>query len=268
VIRASIALLAMLLALPGAGAEEFVLQIVALKHRTAAELIPSLQPLAVPGATVASADGKLILRSTPANLTELMTVVSALDRPARRLLISVRHDTDGAGYGQDDALSARYQARPGDDGAAVELRSLHTRGAGTERAGYQVQTVDGAPAYIATGESVPLAGQQIYYGAGYPIVADSVQYRDLHSGFYVVARLSGEQVTLDVRPRRERLDPHQGGIVNLGEVTTTVTGRLGEWLKVAGSSTGYADAGGGLTVHTQRAGGELQSIWIKVDELP
>src|SRR5258706_5874735 len=69
------------------------LEIIGLRHRLAGEVIPSLQPLLEPGATLSGQGSQLFVRTSPGNLAELRRALEAIDRPARRLLISVRFDS-------------------------------------------------------------------------------------------------------------------------------------------------------------------------------
>src|ERR1700752_1999939 len=68
------------------------LEIIALRHRTADQVLPALRPLMEPGATLTGQGTQLIVRTSPANLAELMRALEAIDRPSRRLQISVRYD--------------------------------------------------------------------------------------------------------------------------------------------------------------------------------
>src|SRR5260221_3973211 len=69
------------------------LEIIGLRHRLAGEVIPSLQPLLEPGATLSGQGSQLFVRTSPGNLAELRRALEAIDRPAPRLLISVRFDS-------------------------------------------------------------------------------------------------------------------------------------------------------------------------------
>ena len=66
------------------------LEVIELKHRTAQEIIPVLQPLLAPGGSLTGQDYTLFVRTTSTNLAELKRVVAQLDRAPRQLLVSVR----------------------------------------------------------------------------------------------------------------------------------------------------------------------------------
>src|SRR3989441_7920764 len=101
VIRLAVSLLVMPAAV--AAIAQNALEIIALRHRTAEQVIPALQPLLEPGATVSGQGTQLFVRASPANLAELRRALDSIDRPQKRLLISVRFDQalDAASRGID-----------------------------------------------------------------------------------------------------------------------------------------------------------------------
>ena len=82
-------------ALPSLG--QGSLEVIDLRHRTAEQILPDLRPLLAPGAVLTGQRNQLIVRTSPENLAELRRALEALDRPARRLVISVRFDDAATG---------------------------------------------------------------------------------------------------------------------------------------------------------------------------
>src|SRR2546423_489310 len=68
------------------------LEIIALRHRTADQVLPALQGLLEPGGTLSAQGSQLIVHTSPANLAEIRRALAAIDTPARRLQMSVRFD--------------------------------------------------------------------------------------------------------------------------------------------------------------------------------
>src|SRR5215216_6184113 len=90
--RGALILLAVLA--PGtfsAGAQN-ALEIIALRHRTAEQVIPVLVPLIEAGGTLSGQGTQLFVRTSPANLSDIKLALESVDRPLRRLMISVRLD--------------------------------------------------------------------------------------------------------------------------------------------------------------------------------
>src|SRR3990172_4703612 len=81
---------ALLLMSAHVGAEEITTEVITLKHRLAAEVLPIIKPLIPPPGGVSALDAQLILRTTPANLAEIRTLLDKVDIAPRQLLITVR----------------------------------------------------------------------------------------------------------------------------------------------------------------------------------
>ena len=69
-------------------AEEIV--ILPLHHRLPEQVLPTLEPLVAPGGSIVGAGNQLFVRTSPENLLDLQKVLQAIDKPLRRVLISVR----------------------------------------------------------------------------------------------------------------------------------------------------------------------------------
>src|ERR1051325_6900097 len=95
--RSALIRFAVLMLLASAALAQNSLEIIGLRHRTAEQVLPSLRPLVEPGGTVSGQGTELFVRTSPSNLAELRRALDALDRPQRRLLISVRFDDGAAG---------------------------------------------------------------------------------------------------------------------------------------------------------------------------
>ena len=94
---------------------------------------------------------------------------------------------------------------------------------------------------------------------------DSIAYRDGTTGFSVVPRLSGERVTLEINPQRDTLGA--GGAVNVQRVTSTVSGRLGEWMELGGIGQDMNAQSSGILSSAQGSRQDNRRVWVKVDEL-
>lgn len=264
-------------------AQDLKLEIIPLRHRLTDEVLPVLQPLVAPGGTLSGMNNQLIIRTTETNLAELKQVLARIDQAARRLKIYVRQDVAGTGQVGEQSLSGRYRSGevgvevPGrgrdglsisaGNGNEVRYRTYSTQGGSDERNLHFVQAIEGQPAFISTGQSIPVPNQTITYGASGVFVTEGIQYRDHNSGFYVVPRVNGEQVTLSISPQRERLDPTGGGAIDTQSVQTTVTGQLGEWIDLGGVNQEYRDESGVNLTHTRRYGTEARGLFVKVEEI-
>lgn len=227
---------------PGAAWGQQALEILALHHRTAEQVLPVLQPLVEPGGSLSGSRGQLFLRASPANVAEIRRALEAIDRPARRLQISVR---------LEDALDAERRALGasgtiGNRSARIDITAQDSRARAGERVDQRVQVLEGGRATIVTGQSD--------------------FYRDVASGFDVVPRLVGDQVALELRQQRETPGPH--GSVQGQRGVTTVTTRLGEWTEIGGTASQAAREERGIASASASRGAASRRVWVKVEELP
>ena len=268
-------------------AAQLKVEVIPLQNRTLDQVIPVIQPLVGEGGTVTGMNNQLIVKTTPANLEEIKRVLSSLDTPLRRLMITVRQDVAG-NMGRDRAsvdggyttgnitfgTIAPGRAGPGAeisagdaDGNTIRWRGISTQSNRADNNDFRVQTVEGEPAYIQTGQSVPVPNQNAYVTRGGVVVQDSVEYHDVTSGFYVIPRLNGNNVTLQVAPNLSRSHPQQGGTFEVQNIETTVHGRLGEWISVGGLNQTSNQDNSTWSANNRRRGDETRSVLIKVDEI-
>ena len=266
-------------------AQEMNIEVIPLKHRLAKDVIPILEPLVEKGGTVTGMNDQLIVKTTPANLKQLRKVLDSLDRAPRRLRISVRQDVGASLEAREDAISARVHTddvhagvpaphggsasvSAGDGRNGVRYETISTRDEDDSFNTHFVTALEGQPAWIQTGRSVPLPNQDVYASPGGVVVRNGIEYRDVNSGFYVIPRLNGREVTLEINPQLNRVDPRGSQVIDTQVSATTVTGRLGQWISIGGSNQDFDRRNSFDIAHTRSRGGETRGIWVKVDELP
>jgi type II secretory pathway component GspD/PulD (secretin) len=251
------------------------LEIIDLEYRRAEDVIPIVQPLLDPGGVLSGVDDKLLVRTTPSNLAQIRQAVAAVDRPQRQLLITVGQGTVTG----IDAASARGAAtigggdvqvgvnRPpaGQPGAQVVVRG--TTQQANLRNQSSIRTLEGSETWIAMGQSVPLTTTQVAPGWGRP-VQTTTTYRDVSTGFYATARVSGDVVTLEISPRQQDYQPSRGGgTVQTRGSNSVVTGRLGEWIELGAVRETGSGSASGLLVWGRHTGGSEYSAWVRVEEV-
>ena len=227
--------------LPASALAQGVLEVIPLRHRTAEQVIPVLRPMLEPGGALSGQYNQLIVRTSPANLEQLRAVLEAIDRPARRLQVSVRFD--GAAQSASSGLQA--DVRISNRGSGADLRLEDRRAAQEERVDQRVQVLEGSQAWISTGEA------RVYGQAG--------------TGFGVVPRVAGSTVQVDVVARQENF--FRGGAIQGAGAASTVSGPLGEWIELGGIDTEASRADAGPFASRERASGAARRVWIKVEEL-
>lgn len=246
------------------------LEVITLRHRTVDQVLPVLRPLLAPGGALSGQYSQLIVRTTPANLAELRKVLAAIDQPQRRLTILVRFDA--AGESERGGVGADVRVRAGGPaaGARVEVRAQEVRSGFDERVDQRIAVLEGSRAFISTGESRPVEQQQIVQTPTGTIVTRNTAMQSARTGFDVVPRVAGESVTLEIAPRRDTFgEPTASGNaspVHSQGVSTTISGRLGEWIELGASGASVTQSSSGLVSSTQARASENRRIWVRVDE--
>jgi len=267
------ALLAMAI-LAGSAALADELEIINLHHRRADDIVPIVLPLLEAGGALTGADDKLFVRSNPANLAQIREAVAAIDRPQRQLLITVGQGSgdarDGtsvrgsATIGSGDVQVGVNRPPAGESGATVITRS---RSVQTDRQNTSsVRALEGTEAYISIGQSVPFTSGTVTTGRYPPVMQQSTSYRDVTSGFYATARVSGDLVTLEISSRQQAYRPRDETI-DIKGATSVVTGRLGEWIELGAVREAQSGSSSGLLVWGRHTGSSEYSARVKVDEI-
>ena len=88
------------------------------------------------------------------------------------------------------------------------------------------------------------------------ICCTGTQYREVNSGFYVSPRLNGNRVTLEISTQNDALQPGQGATASVQHVSTTVSGRLGEWLQVEGITRSADEDSSGIVSYGHSSSNE------------
>jgi type II secretory pathway component GspD/PulD (secretin) len=274
-------------AMPALAQQE--MEIIPLRHRTVEQVIPALQPFVEPGGVLSGMNDQLILRASAKNRAQVKQALAAIDQPARRLVIRVSQNRDAERYQQGAEVSDNVAfgnnvriiqpSGGGQGGSQIEMRRgdsnvttrvYETRSTRDARTGQMVQVVEGGRAFIQVGQSLPLPLRQVVMGPNGVVVTDSTVYRDIGQGFYAAPHLAGDRVTLEISPQFDTPGTQRYGdvnAINTQRVSTTVSGRLGEWIELGGSGQqSSARDRGNLSVGTSEVR-DNRSVWLLVEEL-
>ena len=262
------------LAISAAGFADYPIEIIELKSRPLDEIIPLVQPFVGADGTVTGMGNNLVIKASPARVKEIKQLLVNLDRPPRRLLITVGNQDDVTRSSSGYRASADIKAGDGRirinspgypvDSSRAQLR-IHDRNvqrAQTSRS--RVQALEGRPAYINSGTRVPLQTAEHYYDGGIPYVRRSTQWQDVTSGFYVVPRVQGDEVTLEIMQHADKPGSHRG-VIDTQSLGTVVRGRLGEGVELGGVDTSSSNREGGLGRSVNSQGSNNQGIRVKVE---
>ena len=260
------------------------MSIIELQHRPAKEVIPIVEPMLGADDAISGQGFKIFLQSSPETLARVKKIVDVLDTPAKILQVSVFQGSE-RDLGQL-GVSANAQIERGDASVEIGNERDNTDGAGgsitystadgrvsvdgvstqkslRDNPIHQVRVTEGTEAYIETGERIPY-----FYGVagtGRRAYAGSVEYTDAITGFYVLPRIRGDNVILEVNPFKSSRSNTGDGNIETQSSSTTITGRVGEWLLIGGvtEQVERSQSATGTTFETQSS--RNSSIWIKAE---
>jgi len=242
-------------------------EIIPLNYRTSADLLPVAQDFLGKDGKASAYQNQLIVNAEPSKIKELRDFLGQLDTPAKRLLISVdtsENNDQNNGY----TINGQNQTRIINYGTA-------SRDGGIQ----QVQTVEGTPALIQVGQSVPLTtaistnqtqgngSSQNQNPNQQPLTQIQSQYRNVTQGFYVTASVTGDIVHLSISTNRDRISQERQDVVNVQSTDTTVSGHLGEWITLAGVNGQSQADRQALTRSYSTSGRNDMTLRVKVDSL-
>jgi type II secretory pathway component GspD/PulD (secretin) len=270
-----------------AQAQQQVLEVITLGYRQADEVIPMLRPLLAPGGTLTGMNNRLVVKTTPANLAEIKQVLAAIDARPRQLMISVRQSSvaeasqDAASVSGTVGIGSNAQVKvprpPGagnDPGVTVqsgstrvEGRAINSRSARDSGVTQTVQVLEGNDAFIRVGQSAPVQNTQVLRTPRGTQITQGTDFVDADTGFYVTPRVNGDRVTLEISTARDRLRNPNTGAANIQRVSTVVSGRLGEWIEIGGSSETVERSQNQTLARSRDARSEERRVMLKVDEV-
>ena len=235
------------------------LEVVNLKHRTAQELIPALQPLVVQGGSLSGQDYTLFVRTTASNFAELRRVIAQLDRAPRTLLVSVRNASRQELMRKGGGAGLRRQQR---HGARVDVHGSAGNARESNEGVASVAVLEGSAALINDGASVPIVTAIAGGGGRRPWIAAQTEYRNFGNGFVVTPRVNGEVVVLDISQRAEAM---RNGTIETQQLETQVSGRVGEWMALGDvrSTANVSRSGVGSREYSTRR--DERTVWVKVE---
>lgn len=277
-------ILGMLLAFssPHALAEVEVIQ---LHYRSVEEVLPIVRPLLDADGGASGLNGQLILRSSASNIEEIKRVLSSIDAAPRRLKITVMQNVDSETISRLMQLSGHVttgrarigvadtpkgglalDARQGDD--QVRARIDSTRISADDNKTQQIQVLEGNRALVSVGQSVPVPQRQVVRSPWRTEVIETTQYRDVNSGFYVLPRLNGDRVTLEISAQNDALEANDANPTSRTQhVLTTVSGRLGEWLLLGDAMQQTGTDTSTLGSRSTSSKQERRNVLLKVEEI-
>lgn len=243
-----------------------------LHNRPAEEVIPIVEPMLGAGEVITGSGFKLFLRASPQSLEQVRDVIDALDSAAKMLQISVFQGSEQDL--QTRSVSGNLQIKIGNSSAGIssgntksgggisygsdnvsgDINASSTHQRQTSNPLHQLRVSEGTTGFIQTGEQVP------YFSGD-----SGTEYKDVTTGFYVLPRIHGNMVTLQISPFRNSLTKAGEGSIETQSARTTISGRIGEWLPLGGVTEQSKRSQSSIGSSSSTKSRSQQSIWIKAD---
>ena len=259
---------------PTSAVQASSLTTISLQSRTADELIPILEPLLGAGDVITGQGYRLFLRAPAQTVEEVKQVVRALDIAARVLLISVSQgsrrdfesqridgniqvesDNSRIDIGSDSG-NAAGNIDYGDGNVSIGVSGSSNRSSRQSNPVHRLRVTEGTRGFIET-------GSEVAYNSG--LYGGTTDFKRATTGFYVLPRVNGDEITLEVSPFKNEPVENSSGRIETQQARTTIRGRLGEWLSIGGVSQQFQRTQSGIGSRSSAAGSRDDSIWIKAE---
>jgi len=247
-----------------------------LLNRPAEEIMPIIKPMLGTHDVITGRGFKLFLRSSPETLAEVKDMIDVLDTAAKILQISVFQGSDrdlralrinGNIQFDNGHASGRVGTKSNKSAGSISYNtdnangSINATGTSGRRQNNPLQRLrvyEGTEGYIETGEQIP------YFFGARAAVGDT-EYRNVTTGFFVLPRIHGNNVSLQVSPFKNSLSKTRTGNIETRQANTTITGRIGEWLLIGGATEQIKHSQSGTGSYDSTQSKNNESIWIKAD---
>lgn len=239
-------------------------EVIPLNYRTSDDLMPAVKSFLGSEGSVNAYGNKLIVSAEPGKLSELHDLLAQLDTAPKRLLISV--DTSDNTLQSDQGYSVNGTIRSQNGGVTADgkTRIINYGTASRDGGVQQVQANEGTPALIQVGQSIPITNVQT---DSYGYAQTNTQYRNVTRGFYVTASITGDVVHLNISTNNDRMSQQQADAIKVQSTDSQVSGRLGEWITLAGVSDQSRADEQGVTRRYSTQGRDDMTLRVKVDSL-
>lgn len=244
-----------------------IIETIQLQHRPSDEIIPIIKPMLVPDASITGTGYKLIIKSTPENLSQIQTLLEEIDinQNMLRVSVSMNRQTDASAKHGSVSIQAGNENSKVTIGPETSNRNkfdvrYHEKSTSQDKPNVQVMSVaEGYWASISMGQSIPMTTRSRNPDG---TVTESITYADVMTGFDVMPRTHGDNVTLSIRPVRQSVK--RGGIETT-QAQSTVTGKLGEWLFIGSTNQSENVRNSGIATRTRIRSTDINQVWVKVE---
>lgn len=258
----------LLLLLPLVAHAQRQISVIELQQRPADEMIPIIRPLLAPGDALSGSGYKLLLRAEPATVAEVRQALRALDQAPANLLISVRQGQASQTRESGIGTRGRVAIENGDLDGGITIRARDASSSTDGEHLHQVRAVAGKPALIRSGALISHPYREIHTNPHGQRIVTTQTTQDLTGGFYATVYLQPDQrLRLEVTTRGARAHDQNRHHTEVQELTTVLTGHLGEWISLGNINHGSTRQSTGLLHRGHDEMARSDQTWIKVERL-
>ncbi len=252
------------------------IETIQLQNRPAEEIIPIIEPMLGANDSVTGQGDQIFIRTSAKNLQQVKQMVSKLDTAAKLLQISVfqGNDRDLRALSMDSNANVIVGSTGNTTRGSLSTRggsagsnTFGTRGRLSDNPIHTLRVTEGTQGYIETGESIPYftASEGRFRGGRRGSIGGDLGYKDVTTGFYVLPRIHGDQVTLDVSPFSQSQSETSGSNIDTRKARTKITGKLGQWLSIGGTTEQVQRASASNDTGYSTQSKDNESVWIKAE---
>jgi hypothetical protein len=246
-------------------ANELNINTIDLKHRLASDLLPKIEAFLPEGATVKAHENLLILKSDAETYYEIKKLLTKLDTPLKRLMVTVLRTHASLSELQGNSVQNDLEV---DDiaYANTQVRRWSNRTDKDENNYFQAQGINEQPILITLGQQTPQTEQLVLFNSsGDTAVATQTHYLNIENGFNAIVNVrANNQVTVAVHPFFANINDQ--AVIKRSQVFTTIAGPVDHWLALGQVNNEKSIEKSQLNKYsTQR---NQQNIYLKVTLIP
>ena len=125
--------------------------------------------------------------------------------------------------------------------------------------------MENQPARITVGKSVPFTESLHAVCRRHGVLLESIDYRDVDTGFEVYPEVYGEQVQLDIRPFMAFLNPRDRRQIVFQELATKVRVPLDSWFDLGGHMSSQNDVSREIMATGRQEADRQSSVRLRVE---
>ena len=254
-----------------------------LQHRPASGAAEMVRAVADDGTKVAAYGNTLVVNARPEELVEIARLVASYDRTRQMLRVTVDQGGRFDGHSREIAATGRF--REGSLGAKLTGPERQEGGSliiasGRDRLKIHAQdeqrledrrvsqfmsVLEGSPARISVGRSVPFTSELLVYWRRHPAYVETIEYQNVDTGFEILPKVVNQSVELEIAPFMAFLDKQNPDQIVFHEMAATLQIPFGVWYDLGSQISAQGGLGREILGASEQSLQSQHSIRVRVD---